>query len=56
MSNVCVARDTRFRHVERLCAVKEVRASAPDQKTRELRLADFEREAEMLATLTHPAI
>jgi eukaryotic-like serine/threonine-protein kinase len=56
MSTVYAARDLRFRHVERLCAVKEMHVDAPDDKTRVLRISNFEREAEMLATLSHPAI
>jgi eukaryotic-like serine/threonine-protein kinase len=46
----------RFRQVERLCAIKEMQVSAPNDKTRALRIANFEREAEMLATLNHPAV
>lgn len=56
MSTVYAARDLRFRHVERLCAIKEMHVAAPDNKTRALRIANFEREAAMLATLSHSAI
>jgi eukaryotic-like serine/threonine-protein kinase len=56
MSTVYTARDLRFRHVERLCAVKEMHVSAPDDHTRVLRIANFEQEAAMLATLSHRAI
>ncbi len=56
MSTVYVARDLRFSHVERLCAVKEMVDRARDQRTRMLRMANFEREASLLATLSHPAI
>jgi eukaryotic-like serine/threonine-protein kinase len=56
MSTVYAARDLRFRHVERLCAVKEMHVAAPDDRTRMLRIANFEREAAMLATLSHSAI
>lgn len=56
MSTVYAARDLRFRHVERLCAIKEMHVAAPDNKTRVLRIANFEREAAMLATLSHAAI
>ncbi len=56
MSTVYAARDLRFSHVERLCAVKEMIDRARDQQTRMLRLANFEREASLLATLSHPAI
>lgn len=56
MSTVYAARDLRFRHVERLCAIKEMHVDAPDDKTRVLRIANFEREAAMLAMLNHPYI
>jgi eukaryotic-like serine/threonine-protein kinase len=46
----------RFCHVERLCAIKEMRVSAPNDNTRVFHIANFEREAEMLATLNQPAI
>ncbi len=56
MSTVYAARDLRFKHVERLCAIKEMHVVAPDNQTRVLRIANFEQEAAMLATLSHPAI
>jgi serine/threonine protein kinase len=56
MSTVYAARDLRFSHVERLCAIKEMVDRARDHQTRMLRLANFEREASLLATLSHPAI
>jgi eukaryotic-like serine/threonine-protein kinase len=56
MSTVYVARDLRFHHVERLCAIKEMHVAAPDDRTRTLRIANFEQEAAMLATLSHQAI
>lgn len=56
MSTVYVARDLRFRQVERLCAVKEMFSRETDEHSRMLQLANFEREAAMLATLSHPAI
>ncbi len=56
MSTVYAARDLRFSHVERLCAIKEMVDRAHDHQTRMLRLANFEREASLLATLSHPAI
>jgi serine/threonine protein kinase len=56
MSTVYIARDLRFSHVERLCAIKEMVDRARDHQTRVLRLANFEREASLLATLSHPAI
>ena len=56
MSTVYLARDLRFHHVERLCAIKEMHVAAPDDHTRVLRIANFEQEAAMLATLSHQAI
>ncbi len=56
MSTVYVARDTHFRQVERLCAVKAMISHAPDETSRTLQRSAFEREAAMLATLRHPGI
>lgn len=56
MSTVYAARDLRFGHVERVCAVKEMIDRTQDYQTRLARLANFEREASLLATLSHPAI
>jgi serine/threonine protein kinase len=56
MSTVYKSRDLRFTSVDRLCAVKEMFNSAEDAKLRQLRLANFQREASLLATLTHSAI
>jgi outer membrane protein assembly factor BamB/tRNA A-37 threonylcarbamoyl transferase component Bud32 len=56
MSVVYRGRDLRFKDVVRPCAIKEMYATAPDQDTRRLNLANFEREAGLLATLQHPAI
>jgi outer membrane protein assembly factor BamB len=56
MGTVYQARDKRFTKVARLCAVKEVINSAPDPHLRELGIQNFEREANILATLSHPAI
>jgi len=56
MSAVYQARDRRFTKVARLCAVKEMINSAPDPHLRELSIQNFEREANILATLNHPAI
>lgn len=56
MSTVYKARDLRFTSVDRLCAVKEMFNSAEDAKLRQIRLANFQREASLLATLTHSAI
>ena len=56
MGTVYQARDKRFTKVARLCAVKEMINSAPDPHLRELSIKNFEREANILATLSHPAI
>ena len=56
MSTVYKARDLRFTSVDRLCAVKEMFNSAEDAKLGQVRLANFQREASLLATLTHSAI
>ncbi|MDP9311373.1 MAG: PQQ-binding-like beta-propeller repeat protein [Chloroflexota bacterium] len=56
MSIVYRGRDLRFKDVVRACAVKEMFQSAPDSQTRLLTLKNFEREAGLLATLSHSAI
>ncbi len=58
MSVVYRGRDTRlkFGNEARVCAIKEMYQSAPDTQTRVLNLRLFEREAGLLATLSHPAI
>ena len=56
MGTIYQARDKRFTKVARLCAVKEMINSAPDPHLRELSIKNFEREANILATLSHPAI
>lgn len=56
MGAVYQARDLRFMNVTRLCAVKEMINMAQDHQLRETTIKNFEREAEMLATLSHPAI
>ncbi|MBX6341160.1 MAG: protein kinase, partial [Thermomicrobiaceae bacterium] len=56
MSTVYAARDLRFTHVERLCAVKEMFLRANSEQARATQIANFEREASLLATLSHPAI
>lgn len=55
MSTVFLARDEHFPHVQRLCALKIIRASE-DPTLAELQRIAFEREASLLATLRHPAI
>jgi len=56
MSTVYKARDLRFSTVVRHCAIKEMPDTSPDPRTGQLRLANFEREASLLATLSHPGI
>ncbi|MDQ2683394.1 MAG: serine/threonine-protein kinase, partial [Chloroflexota bacterium] len=56
MSTVYRARDLHFTGADRQCAIKEMFNSAEDAKMRHLRLANFQREAALLATLTHAAI
>ena len=56
MSTVYRGRDLRFKDVVRSCAIKEMYQLMPDSQTRVLRLKNFEREASLLATLSHPAI
>jgi eukaryotic-like serine/threonine-protein kinase len=56
MSTVYRARDLRFSNVVRYCAVKEMPNAATDPTIGALRFANFEREASLLATLSHPGI
>ena len=56
MSIVYKAQDMRFPRVTRLCVVKEMRNSATDPQTRAVAQRNFEREANILATLSHPTI
>ena len=56
MSTVYKARDLRFTGVERLCAVKEMFNVGDDARLRQMRLTNFQREAALLATLSHSAI
>lgn len=56
MGAVYQARDLHFANVTKLCAVKEMINLAQDQQLREQTIRNFEREAEILATLSHPAI
>ncbi len=56
MSAVYQARDMRFPNVTKLCAIKEMINLAPDPQLRALAIQNFEREANILATLSHPAI
>lgn len=56
MGSVYRARDLHFPNVVKLVAVKEMVNLAPDPKVRETIVQNFEREANILATLTHPSI
>jgi eukaryotic-like serine/threonine-protein kinase len=56
MGSVYRARDLHFPNVVKLVAVKEMINSAPDPLVRQMIVQNFEREANMLATLNHPAI
>lgn len=56
MGAVYRARDLHFPNVVKLVAVKEMVNRARDPKVRETIVRNFEREANLLATLSHPAI
>ncbi|NUQ85101.1 MAG: PQQ-binding-like beta-propeller repeat protein [Anaerolineales bacterium] len=56
MGSVYRARDMHFPNVTKLVAVKEMINSAPDPLVRETIVQNFEREANLLATLHHPSI
>src|SRR5215211_1370368 len=56
MSTVYKARDLRFTSVDRMCAIKEMFNVTDDDRVKQLRLTNFQREAALLATLTHSAI
>lgn len=56
MGAVYQARDLHFPTVPKLVAVKEMINMAQDQHLRESTMRNFERESEILATLSHPAI
>ncbi len=56
MGSVYQARDLRFPNVTKLCAVKEMMNLAADPQMRKLIVQNFEREANILATLDHPAV
>ncbi len=56
MGAVYRARDLRFTGVARICALKEMTSMAPDPQMRRLALQNFDREANVLASLNHPAI
>ncbi len=56
MGSVYQARDMRFPNVTRYVAVKEMLNLSTDQSIREMTLKTFERESDMLASLSHPAV
>jgi len=56
MGAVYLARDTRFPKVEKLVAVKEMIRTIRDSVTSRISLETFEREANIVASLNHPAI
>ncbi len=56
MGSVYQARDLRFPNVTRLVAVKEMLNVSVDPSIRDLTLRNFEREANVLASLSHPAV
>lgn len=56
MSSVYRARDLHFPNVLKLVAIKEMVITTNDSKTREMIIKNFEREANILATLNHPSI
>jgi len=56
MGAVYRARDLRFSAVQKIIAVKEMNNGAPDPRLRRLGIQSFEREANILASLSHPAI
>lgn len=56
MGSVYQARDLHFPNVTRYVAVKEMFNLSTDQNVREMMLKNFEREADMLASLSHPAV
>lgn len=56
MGSVYRARDLHFPNVTKLVAVKEMINTAPDLMVRQSIVENFEREANILVTLSHPAI
>ncbi len=56
MSSVYKGRDLHFPNVTKLVAVKEMINMASDPTMHEMVVRNFEREADLLATLSHPAI
>jgi outer membrane protein assembly factor BamB/tRNA A-37 threonylcarbamoyl transferase component Bud32 len=56
MGAVYRARDKRFSSVDKIVAVKEMTNTAPDPRLQRISIQNFEREANLLASLSHPAI
>ncbi len=56
MPAVYQARDLRFTNVARICALKEMTSTTPDPQVRRLAIQNFERKANILASLNHQAI
>jgi outer membrane protein assembly factor BamB/tRNA A-37 threonylcarbamoyl transferase component Bud32 len=56
MGAVYQGRDLRFRAVDKIVAVKEMNNTAPDPRMRRISIQNFEREANILASLSHPAV
>jgi outer membrane protein assembly factor BamB/tRNA A-37 threonylcarbamoyl transferase component Bud32 len=56
MGAVYRARDLRFDAVDKIVAVKEMVNSASDPRMRQISIQNFGREANILASLSHPAI
>jgi outer membrane protein assembly factor BamB len=56
MAIIYRAQDLRFEKTSRLCAVKQMHYTVPDPVLREVTIQNFEREANILASLSHPAI
>ncbi len=56
MGAVYQARDLRFTDVTKLCAVKEMFSPTMDPRARQMSIESFNREANILASLSHPSI
>src|SRR4030066_1348618 len=56
MSSVYKGRDLHFPNVTKLVAIKEMINMAADPTMYEMVVRNFEREADLLATLSHPSI
>ena len=56
MSSVYKGRDLHFPNVQKLVAIKEMKSTVADETMYAMIVNNFEREADLLATLSHPAI